>query len=175
MRWMRMTGTLPVLILGVALLPYAARAQEPPPTRIGVVNFQDALLKTDEMQAKFKQLEEKYTPRRDDLTRLTQELQDLQKKIQTAGAAEGQSMQSEFQRKQRNGQRMQEDFKADADFDQNEILGVGARAMREVISELAAAKGLDMIVDVSNTLFFKPALDLTVDATAAYNRKQQAP
>ena len=71
--------------------------------------------------------------------------------------------------------RMQEDFQADAEFDRNEILGAGARAMREVISELAAAKGLDMIVDVSNTLFFKPALDLSAEATAAYNRKTQAP
>ena len=175
MRWMRMIRTLPVIILGAALSPYAVRAQEAPPTRIGVVNFQEALLATDEMQAKSKELDAKYTPQRDNLARLAQELQDLQEKLQSASGAEALTMQSDFQRKQRDAQRMQEDFQADAEFDRNEILGAGARAMREVISELAAAKGLDMIVDVSNTLFFKPALDLSAEATAAYNRKTQAP
>ena len=155
-----------MLVLGAALLPYAARAQEPPPpTRIGVVNFQEALLATDDMQAKSKELEAKYTPQRDNLARLAQELQELQGKIQSASGAEGARMQSEFQRKQRDAQRMQEDFQADADFDRNEILGGGARIMREIVAELAAARGLDMIVDVSNTLFFKPALDLSTEAT----------
>ena len=172
MRWMRMSQIQVVLILGAVLSPFAAPAQEPPPTRVGVVNFQEALLATDEMQAKSKELDSKYTPRREELAGLAQELQDLQEKMQSAAGAEGAALQGEFQRKQRNAQRMQEDFQADAEFDRNEILGAGARAMREVVSELAVAKGLDMIVDVSNTLFFKPALDLSAEATAAYNRKK---
>ncbi len=174
MRWMGTTRTLPVLIFAAALSQFAARAQEPPPTRVGVVNFQEALLATDEMQAKSKELEAKYLPRRDNLAKLAQELQDLQEKLQSASGAEALTMQSDFQRKQRDAQRMQEDFQADAEFDRNEILGAGARVMGEVISELAAAKGLDMIVDVSNTLFFKPALNLSAEATAAYNRKTPA-
>ncbi len=174
MRWMRMSQIQVVLILGTVLTPFAAPAQEASPTRVAVVNFQEALLATDEMQARSKELETKYTPRREDLERLAQELQELQEKLQSAAGAEAVTMQSEFQRKQRNAQRMQEDFQADAEFDRNEILGAAARAMREVISELAAAKGLDMIVDVSNTLFFKPSLDLSAEATAAYNRKKQA-
>ena len=174
MRWMGTTGTLLALFVGAGPSP-ALRAQEPPPTRVAVVNFQEALLSTDEMQAQSKELETKYTPRREELARLAQELQDLQENIQSATGSEALAMQSDFQRKQRNARRMQEDFQADADFDRNEILGAGARTMREVIAELAAARDLDIIVDVSNTLFFKPALDLSSEATAAYNRKTQAP
>ena len=174
MRWMGTTRTLPVLIFAAALSQFAARAQETPPTRVAVVNFQEALFATDEIQAKSKELEAKYAPRRDNLEKLAQELQDLQEKLQDASGAEAFTMQRDFQRKQRDAQRMQEDFQADAEFDRNEILASGARTMREVIAELAAAKGLDMIVDVSNTLFFKPALDLSAEATAAYNGKKQA-
>jgi Skp family chaperone for outer membrane proteins len=35
---------------------------------------------------------------------------------------------------------------------------------------LADEKGLDLVVDSANTLFFKPALELTNDAVVAYNK-----
>jgi outer membrane protein len=42
--------------------------------------------------------------------------------------------------------------------------------MGDVVKKLADEKGLDLVVDTSTTLFFKPALDLTTDAIAAYNK-----
>jgi outer membrane protein len=39
-----------------------------------------------------------------------------------------------------------------------------------VIKKLAEDKGLDLIVDVTQTLYFKPALDITAEALAAYNK-----
>jgi outer membrane protein len=33
---------------------------------------------------------------------------------------------------------------------------------------------LDVIIDVSNTVYFKPALDITKDATAAYDKAHPA-
>jgi outer membrane protein len=49
-----------------------------------------------------------------------------------------------------------------------------SQKMQDVINKLAADKGVDMIVEASQTLFFKPALDLTADATAAYNKANPA-
>ena len=46
--------------------------------------------------------------------------------------------------------------------------------MQTVIQKLAEEKGMDVIVDASQTLFFKPALDLTAEATAAYNKANPA-
>lgn len=174
MRWMGTTRTLPVLIFGAALSQFAARAQETPPTRVAVVNFREALLATDEMQAQFKELTTKYAPRAEELKRIAEELQELQRKLQSAQGAEAQTMQSEFRRKQRDGQRLQEDYQAEVEFDQNEVLDAGSRTMREVVAELAATKGLDIIVDITNTLFVKPALNLSAEATVAYNGKKQA-
>ena len=42
--------------------------------------------------------------------------------------------------------------------------------MQEIVKKLAEDKGLDIIVDVSQTIYFKPALDLTSEALAAYNK-----
>jgi len=42
--------------------------------------------------------------------------------------------------------------------------------MQEIVKKLAEDKGLDIIVDVSQTIFFKPTLDLTSEALAAYNK-----
>ena len=58
--------------------------------------------------------------------------------------------------------------------ERNEILGSSGKRMKEIVQKLADEKGLDMIVDEQSTLFFKPALDLTADAIAAYDKAYPA-
>ena len=169
----RTTGMLHALLLLIPLACSAALAQEA--SKVGVIDFQFALMGTAEMQAKSKELEAKYKPRQDELAQLSKELQDLQEKLQSAGGNEALNLQNQAQRKQREAQRKQEDLQSDFEYDRNEILQSGARAMRDVISKLAEEKGLDIVVDVTNTLFVKPSLDLTAAATEAYNQQKQAP
>ena len=164
---------LHTLLLLMPLASSAALAQEA--SKVGVIDFRSALMGTAEMQAKVKELEAKYKPRQDELTQLARELQELQQKIQSASGNETLNLQNQGQRKQREAQRKQEDLQSDVEYDQNEISQGGARAMYDVISKLAEEKGLDIVVDISNTLFFKPALNLTAAATAAYNQQKQAP
>jgi outer membrane protein len=42
--------------------------------------------------------------------------------------------------------------------------------MQTVVQKLAEERGLDVVIDVSNTVYFKPTLDLTKEATAAYDK-----
>ena len=42
--------------------------------------------------------------------------------------------------------------------------------MRDLVTKLAESKGLDVVVDAGNTVFFKPALDITNEAMAAYDK-----
>ena len=74
------------------------------------------------------------------------------------------------QRKQRELQRMGEDLQADVDRERNEILTKTSQKLKLVLDKLAEEKGLDMIVDAADTVFFKPALDITKEATAAYDK-----
>lgn len=173
MQWNRITGTLNTLLLLIPLASSAALAQEA--SKVGVIDFQSALMGTAEMQAKSKELEAKFKSRQEELTQLSQELQDLQQKLQSASGNEAMNLQNQAQRKQRDAQRKQEDLQSDFEYDRNEILQSGARAMRDVISKLAEEKGLDIVVDIANTLFVKPSLNLTAAATEAYNQQKQAP
>jgi outer membrane protein len=46
--------------------------------------------------------------------------------------------------------------------------------MQEVVKKIAEERGLDVIIDVANTLYFKPTLDLTKEAVAAYDKSYPA-
>jgi outer membrane protein len=46
--------------------------------------------------------------------------------------------------------------------------------MAEVVKKLSEDKGLDVVVDTTTTVFFKPALEITEEAIAAYNKTYPA-
>jgi outer membrane protein len=138
-------------------------------TKVGVVDFQQALLDTAEMKKQAAALEGKYRPRQEEIEKLTAELQEIQKQLQTASGAEGAKLQNDGTRKQREVQRLNEDLQADVQYDRDAILGVGREKMQAVVSKLGEEKGLDLVIDVRSSYFFKPAMDLTREATAAYD------
>jgi outer membrane protein len=146
------------------LVPAAAQIQ------IGVVDFQQALLNTAEMKKEADQLEQKYKPRDEEINKLSQELQELQKKLQSASPQEAAQLQADGARKQRDLQRLNEDLQADLELDRNTVLQNAGSKMRAVIEGLAKAKNLDLVTDVTNTYYFKAAMDLTAEATAAYDK-----
>ncbi len=156
---------LPVLLLAALFPAPRASAQ----IKIAVVDFQEALLATAEMQKAAAELETKFRPRHREIDKLQQEMQEIQQKLQTAEGAAAISLQNDGQRRPRDAQRKSEDLQADVEFERNGVLQKGAEKMRVVVTKLAEQKALDLIVDVSNTLFAKPALNLTQEATAGYN------
>lgn len=161
-------------LLCLAIVPFAnvASAQ----IKAAVVNTQKALSDTDELKKASAAVEAKYKPRQDEMTKLQADLQSIEQqlnsgKLNQQAAAD---LQAQGQRKQRDAQRLQDDLQADFDRDRQEILGKASQKMQAVITKLAEEKGLDIIVDSSQTLYFKPALDLTAEATTAYNKANPA-
>jgi outer membrane protein len=71
-------------------------------------------------------------------------------------------------------QRLNDDLQADVNAERTDILTQSSRKMQEVVRKLADEKGLDLVVDVTSTVFFKPALDLTAEAIAAYDKAYPA-
>jgi outer membrane protein len=65
---------------------------------------------------------------------------------------------------------MQQDLQDDVQNERTAILQRAGTRMQEVVKKLAEEKGLDIVVDSGNTVFFKTALEITADATAAYNK-----
>jgi outer membrane protein len=160
----------PVVLFAVSVIcPQYAAGQ----AKVGVVNFQRAVLETSEMKKASADLQAKYKPRQDQLEKLQRDLTDIQAKLQNPQTASA-DLQSDGQRKQREAQRITEDLQADAERDRNDILQRGTQRMTDVVKKLADEKGLDVVFDATNAVFFKPALEITQEAIAAYDKTYPA-
>jgi len=171
-----MVTNLRVMVVAAGLLlgAVAVSAQ----TKVAVINLQKAVLDTAEIKKASAALEAKYKPRQAAMEKLRKELDDIQQKLQTLAGKLTQQAEAELnldgQRKQRDLQRMGEDLQADVDAERNDILGRSTQRMQKIVAQIAEQKGLDVVVDVTNTVFFKPALEITAEATAAYDKAHPA-
>ena len=159
-----------VTLAGVFALAAPAGAQ----TKFAVINMQRAVLETAEMKKIAADLEAKYRPQQQDIEKRTRELQQIQDKLQgnpKLTPQETADVQAEGQRKQRALQRITEDLQADVDRERTDILQKAGQRMQAVVAKIAGEKGLDLVVEAGNTIFFKPAMDLTSEAIAAYDKQ----
>ena len=147
-------------------------------TKVAVINMQQAVLATADIKKQSTDLEAKYKPRQAALEQLRADLDAIQQKLQAGqgklSPATEQDLTVEGQRKQRAQQRLSQDLQEEVDGARNEILGAAGRRMIEVIRKLADERGVDVVVEGNSTLFFKAALDITADATAAYDKAYPA-
>jgi outer membrane protein len=150
----------------------AANAQ----VKIAVINTQKALLETEDIKKAQLDLEAKFKPRQDQMVKVQKELEDIQAQLQSGKLNElgTQEITAEGQRKQRDLQRLQQDLQDDVQNARTEILQRAGTRMQEVVKKLADEKGLDIVVDSANTVFYKTTFEITTEATAAYNKAYPA-
>jgi len=158
-----------LLCLALSSLSGLASAQ----TKVAVINLQRAVLESNEIKKASVALEAKFKPRQQELEKLQQEIERIQQTLQAGQGKltpQGEAdLTSEGQRKQTALTRKSEDLQKEVDAERNEILAKSSKQMQEVVAKVAAEKGYDVVVDVSTTVFFKPALEITTDAITAYN------
>jgi outer membrane protein len=160
-----------MLCLALAsLAPFATVASAQ--LKVGVVNVQKAMLDSDELKKVSSDVEAKYKPKQDELLKLQNDLQSIQQQLQSNKLTPQaqQDLQLQGQRKQRDAQRLSDDLQQEFDRDRQDILGKAAAKMTEVVKKVAEEKGFDMVIDVSQALYFKPAMDISADVLAAYNK-----
>jgi len=142
--------------------------------KVAVMNTQTALVETAEMKKAQADLEAKYKPRQEQVARLQKELQTIQQQLETLGDKLTPQAQADLntqgKRKQRDLQRLTEDLNADVDRERNDILTKSGDRMQQIVTKLAEEKGLEVVIDASNTVYFKPALDITKEASVAYDK-----
>ncbi len=162
----------PLLVLALGLVASASLSMAQ--SKVGIINLQKAVLDTAEIKKAQLELEAKFKPKTDAIDRLQKELADIQNKLQTMAGKLTPQAEQEMQitgtRKQRELTRLNEDVQGDVDRERNEILGRAATRMQDVVKKMADASGLDIVVDVSNTVFFKTSLEITKDSTTAYDK-----
>jgi outer membrane protein len=142
--------------------------------KVAVINSQAALSETAEIKKASADMEAKYKPRQDEIVKLQKDLQGIDNQLKTMAGKLTQQAEQELnyqgQRIQTDIKRRTEDLQADVDRDRSDILRAAGQRMQTVVEKLAAEKGLDVVIDVSNTVYAKPTLDITKEATAAYDK-----
>jgi outer membrane protein len=98
----------------------------------------------------------------------------LDSQAATLTPAQGAELQGKLQLSQRRVQRLQEDLQASIGRDRDAILNQVGQRMQAVVTKIASEKDLDVLIDVSNAVYFKPALDITTEAVAAYDKAHPA-
>lgn len=147
-------------------------AQAPPPAKVAIVNAQKAVADTQEIQKAQAALEAKYRPRQQSIENLQRELQTIQQQANAPNLAPAREaeLQADFAQKQKQLQRQGEDLQSDVNAERQDILGKAGRQMTEIVKKIAEDRGIDVVIDVTNTLYYKPALEITAVATAAYDK-----
>ena len=149
-----------------------ALAQTPSPAKVAIINAQKAVADTQEIQKAQTALEAKYRPRQQSVETLQRELQSIQQQAAAPNLAPAREaeLQATFTQKQKQLQRLGEDLQADVNAERQDVLGKAGRQMTEVVKKIAEERGIDVVIDVTNTLYYKPTLDITPAATTAYDK-----
>jgi outer membrane protein len=171
MMFLKLRSALLTAFIG-ALIAGAAQAQAIAPSKVAIINAQKSVADTQEIKKAQAALEAKYRPRQQEIETLQRDLQNIQQQLNSPNLAADRAAQlrADGTHKQKEVQRLSEDLQADVNNERQDILGRAGRQMTDVVKKLAEARGIDIVIDITNTLYFKPGLDITADATAAYDK-----
>ena len=169
-------GLGPLLVCST-LLGVAQMASAQP--KIMVINLQRAVLESAEIRKADADMQARYKPRTAAIEQLQKDIAGISQQLQMNAGKFTQQAEAELtaqgQKKQRDLQRLQEDLQADVERDRNDILQKATVKMSEIVKKIAEEKGYDLVVDTQVALYFKPAMDVTGEATAAYDKAYPVP
>jgi len=164
-------GLRPLLVCSALLAASQAGFGQ---VKVAVINMQKAVFETAEIKKANDDMQATFKPRSDKITQLQNEIQALADQLQKGGDKLSPQQQTDLQysgqKKQRDLKNMQDDLQADVDAFRNEVLQKTSLKMADVVKKLSEEKGIDLVVEGQTTLYFRPALDLTTDATLAYDK-----
>jgi outer membrane protein len=164
--------------------PSAAPAAAPTGgTKIAVIMFQPAVMQTNEGQRNFADLQKKYDPKRTQLKGMSDEIDNLKKSLQTAGAnlseTERQNRLKTIDEKEKAFQRLGEDTQNDFQQDLQATYTQLAEKVFNVLQAYAQQNAYSVVIDSSAqqspVLWASEATNITNAVIQAYNQKSGVP
>jgi outer membrane protein len=164
--------------------PAADTASAEGPAKIAVISFQAVVTQTNEFQRNFTDLQKKYEPKRQELKTLNDQIEALQKQLQTQGAtlsdAERESRAKSVSDKQKQLQRSQEDDQNDFQQEMQDTFNGVASKVGNLLVAYAQQRGFSLVLDggeqqVQMVLYHNPATDISQAILDAYNTKSGVP
>jgi outer membrane protein len=153
-----------------------------PPTKVGVINIQSALVSTSDGQKAAQELETKRAPKAKEFEKRQADIRQLQDSLNRGGNAMAEAAKSELVRtidsKTKAFNRDLEDAQAEWDQDQQKVLQQLGQKMMVVIDKYAKDNGFSLILDVSNpntpVLYASNAIDVTKEIVEMYDKNSPA-
>lgn len=170
------------VIPALALAALAAHAQAQVPTKIGVINIQQAIVSTKDGQKAAGELQTKFAPKKDELEKAQTEINTLQDQLKKGSAtmsddAKNQRMR-EIDSKTTSLKRSSEDFDSDVQEAEGKLMQELGQKIMKVVDKYAADNGFAVIIDVSNpqtdVLWRATAVDITADIVGLYDKANPA-
>jgi len=185
MRSFAVTKLLTALTVGLGLACAMLVAQTPAtPTKIGTINLQQAVPNTQEAKAATAKLQREFVePRTKALEAKQAEIRDLQDKLARGGNTLSQTAKDDQQlvinRKTKEFNREVEDYQADSDDRQRELLADFSTKMQAVIADYVQANGFAAIFDTGNRdtsglVWASSSIDITQAVIEAYDKAHPA-
>ncbi|MCL6505704.1 MAG: OmpH family outer membrane protein [Bryobacteraceae bacterium] len=171
--------TMGVWLLAAAMASNAqSPTQSPAPTKVGIINIQQAILSTKDGQKAADELQQRYEPKRKELEQKQNEINALRDQLNkgsnTMSEEARQALIRQIDQKTRALNRDTEDAQADFEQDQNRILQELGQRMMVVIGKYARDNGYALILDVSSpqtpVLYAANGIDITSDIVALYDK-----
>ncbi len=150
----------------------SAAAQQIAPAKVAIINAQKAVADTLDIKKAQAGLEAKFRPRQQVVQTLQTQLQTIQQQLAAPNLPPDREAQlrADGTLKQKELQRLGEDLQTDVNNERQDVLGRAGRQMTDIVKKIAEQRGLDVVIDFTNTLYYRPALDITAEATAAYDK-----
>lgn len=153
------------------------------PTKVGIINIQQAIISTRDGQAAVKELQERFNPKQKQLQDAQAEIQSLQQQLQrganTLSEENLRKLRQDIDDKQRNLQRTSEDAQIEFDQQQQRVFAGISEKMQAVIDKFARDNSYALIMDVgsaqSGVLYASNSIDVTRDVIAAFDSSAAAP
>jgi outer membrane protein len=154
-------------------------------TRVGTINIEQAIFGSNEGRRDFETLSKKLEPKQNELKSKNDELESLQKQMQTQGEKLNpdahETLLKQIETKKKAFDRDVQDAQEEAGNQQNEIAQRILQKMAPMIVKYAQDNGFGMIVDTtkpwpqSPVLWYGEAVDITKPIVEAYNVQSGVP
>ena len=161
-----------------AAAPTASPAMGMAPTKIGIIEIQNALVSTKDGQKAMVEFQTKLEPRKRELEKKAGDIRELQDKLQRGGAAMAEAAKQDLTRqidqKTKLYNRDMQDAQDEADQEQRKIIDELSQKLTPVIDKFAQANGYAVILDVSSpqtpVMYASASVNITKDIIDLYDK-----
>jgi len=157
--------------------PTVPAAPAVPGIKIGIINVQLAMARTQEGRKASEDLQARFTPRQAELEKEREALRDLENQLRTQERTLSDDARFQLGRqietKRKIITRMEQDLREEAEQAQEELVERIANKMQQVVDRYARENGLSLILNVFQggpVIFAVPSVDITDPVTRLYDQ-----